>query len=145
MRRSVALLGFLALSWSQVVALHCDMGTGAPHHPAAAEHPGAPHHPAAAHHPAASGHAATSMQHAAAIPADRHAADQAPMARHGQGHDRDHGCLMIMACGYSFVRHAQSVVLKRFPGTVVRAAFLASPIPVAAEPAVETPPPRLTA
>ena len=52
---------------------------------------------------------------------------------------------MIMACGYSFVRHAQSVVLNRFPGTVVRTAFLASPIPVAAEPAVETPPPRLIA
>ena len=52
---------------------------------------------------------------------------------------------MIMACGYSFVRHAQSVVTDRFPGTVVRAALLATPIPVNAELAVETPPPRLTA
>ncbi len=115
------------------------MGTGAPHPAAAAEHPAAPHHAAATEH------AATAMHHAASTPAGQHAADHAPLARHGQSHDRDHGCLMIMACGYSFVRHAQSVVLNRFPGTVVRAAFLANPIPVAAEPAVETPPPRLIA
>lgn len=125
MRRSVALLGLLALSWSQVVALHCDMGTGAP------EHAGAPQH-------------AAGMQHAA-TPADQQAPDHAPPARHGQDHGGDRGCLMIMACGYTFVRHAQSAVTDRFPGAAVRAVLLATPIPVTAEPAVDTPPPRLTA
>ena len=104
---------------------------------------GAPEHDAASAHAAASQHS-TGMQHAA-TPADHHASDHAPPARHGQDHGGDHGCLMIMACGYSFVRHAQSVVTDRFPGTVVRAALLATPIPVNAELAVETPPPRLTA
>ena len=103
------------------------MGTEAPHHPAATEH------------------AATAMQHAATTAVDHHASDHAPPARHGQDHGGDHGCLMIMACGYSFVRHAQSVVMDRLPGTVVRAVLLANPIPVAADLAVETPPPRLTA
>ncbi len=85
------------------------------------------------------------MQHAATTAVDHHAPDHAPPARHGQDHGGDHGCLMITACGYSFVRHAQSVVMDRFPWTVVRAAFLANPIPVAADLAVEVPPPRLTA
>lgn len=127
MHRSVAFLGFLALSWSQVVALHCDMGTGASQHPAEMQH------------------AATAMQHAAGTAADHHAQDHAPPARPDPDHGGDHGCLMIMACGYSFVRHAQSVVTDRFPGAVVRAALLATPMPVAADLAVETPPPRLTA
>lgn len=103
------------------------MGTEAPHHPAATEH------------------VVTAMHHAAGPPVDRHAPDHAPPARHGQDHGGDHGCLMIMACGYSFVRHAQSVVMDRLPGTVVRAVLLANPIPVAADLAVEVPPPRLTA
>lgn len=85
------------------------------------------------------------MQHTAGTPADRHVPDHAPPARHGQDHGSDHGCLMVMACGYCFVRHVQSVVLTRFPDTVVRTAFLANPIPVTADLAVETPPPRLTA
>ena len=84
------------------------------------------------------------MQHAA-VPADHHAPDHAPPVRHGQDHGGDHGCLMIMACGYSFVRHAQSAVTDRFPGAAVRAAFLVNPIPGAADLGVETPPPRLTA
>ena len=121
MRRSVAFLGILALSWFQIIALHCDMGTE--------------------HHPAGTEHAATAMQHAAGTPADRHAPDHAPPARHGP----DQGCLMIMACGYSIVRHPRSVVMDRLPGTVVRAVLLANPIPVAADLAAETPPPRLTA
>lgn len=108
------------MSWSQVVALHCDMGTGASQH-------------------------AEAMQHPATAAADAHTSDHAPLARHGRGHDGDPGCLMIMACGYSFVRHAQQAVTGRFPGTVVGAPFLANPIPVAAVLAVEAPPPRLTA
>ena len=90
-------------------------------------------------------HDSGAMQHAATTAADHDAPDHAPPAPHGQDHGGDLGCLMIMACGYSFVRHAKSVVMDRLPGTVVRAAFGANPIPVAAEPAVETPPPRLTA
>ena len=99
MHRSVALFAFLALSWSQVVALGCDMATGAGDRPAATA---SPHHAAA-------------MQHAATATADQHAPDQAPPVRHGQGHGGDHGCQMIMSCGYSFVRHAQSAVITRFP------------------------------
>lgn len=93
----------------------------------------------------ASPHHAAAMQHAAPAAADQHTPDPAPPARHGQGHGGDHGCLMIMSCGYSFVRHAQSAVMTRFPGIAVRVVFLADPIPVAAEMVVETPPPRLTA
>jgi len=129
MHRPVALFAFLALSWSQVVALRCDMATGAADHAAATA---SPHHAAA-------------MQHAATATADQHAPDQAPPVRHGQGHGGDHGCQMIMSCGYSFVRHAQSAVITRFPGIAVRVAFHTDPVPVPAELVVETPPPRLTA
>lgn len=132
MHRSVALVAFLALSWSQVVALGCDMAAGAGDRTPATAATASPHHPAA-------------MQHVATTAADQHKPDQAPPVRHGQGHGGDHGCQMIMSCGYSFVRHAQSAVITRFPGIAVRAAYLTDPVPVAAELVVETPPPRLTA
>ena len=106
MRRPVAFLAFLALSWSQLVALRCDMGAG--------------------------GHAGT---HHEAMSAEQEAG-------HGGGHGGNHGCLMILACGTASIRATRSVAMIRMPALFVRAEFLPSPIPAAADLAVETPPPR---
>lgn len=90
-------------------------------------------------------HRTATMQDAATANVHRHAPDQSPRAQHGQDHGGDHGCQMIMVCNYASVRHAQATVMSRSPAVFMRAAFLANPIPVAAELAVETPPPRLAA
>ncbi len=120
MRRTVALLGLLALSWSQFVALHCDMGTG----------------PSESH---ADVPAATQAQHGmAAGESSAHHDD------HRQ-HNKPGDCLMIMACGLVSVRPVQSAAMIRFPAIFVRTGFFPEAFPVAAELAVETPPPRLTA
>ena len=123
MRRTIALLGLLALSWSQVVALHCDMGSGPsePHADAVA---------ALAHHGMAGG--GSSAHHER-----RH--------DHDRRHDETSGCPMIMACGFVSIRPVQSATMIRFPAIFVRTGFSPLVIPVAAELAVETPPPRLAA
>ena len=134
MRRSVALLAFAALTSSQLVALRCDMG--APEHQAAAAHEAAPHDAAPAHAAAAHGEAAPAHE----------------TAGHGQsapGHEPPHHpdgdtCLMMMACGAASIRAVRTVAVARIPTPFVRADFLATTIPVAADLAVETPPPRLT-
>lgn len=134
MHRSVALVAFLALSWSQLVALRCDMGedTAA----------------AAADVPAPASHSATGADahHHAATPRSHHAAPagDAPAAPHPTSHGAPHGCLMIMACGVASPRPARPAAMIRIPAVLVRAAFPAPPVAVAAEPAVETPPPRHT-
>ena len=114
MRRSVAFLAFAALTSPQSVALGCDMG--APEHQAAAGHGEA----APAHDP----------PHHGDHPAPHHA-------------DRD-TCQMMMACGAASIRAVRTVAVARIPTPFVRADFLATTIPVAADLAVETPPPRLT-
>ena len=129
MHRSAAVVAFLGLSWSQLVALHCDMGNGVA---------GATDGAAPTHHAAPMPHTATENAHG-------HAPDSSPLAQHGQGHGGDHGCQMIMACNYASVRHAQSAPMMRFPAIFLRAVFLPHPIPVAAPLTVETPPPRLAA
>ncbi|MXX54497.1 MAG: hypothetical protein F4205_06120 [Gemmatimonadetes bacterium] len=119
MRRTVALIAFVAISWSQLVALRCDMGTDAPdggHHATAAPPPG-PHD---AHHPP----------------------DGSPMTPHGQHHGDSEGCLMIPACGASSVRPARAVAVMRLPAVFEGAGSYFSTIPVAADLAVEPPPPR---
>ena len=121
MRRPVAFLAFLALSWSQLVALRCDMGAGGhagTHHEAMSAELAAAHHTPAA---------------AAPVPQE---------AGHGGGHGANHGCLMILACGTASIRATRSVAMIRMPALFVRAEFLPSPIPAAADLAVETPPPR---
>jgi len=133
MKRSVALVAFLGLSWSQLVALRCDMGNGVSEANAWA----APtHHTAPTHQAEPTRHGATANLHG-------HAPDSAPLTQQGQRHGGDHGCLMIMACNYASVRHAQVAKMMRFPAIFLRAVFLPNPIPVAAPLAVETPPPRL--
>ena len=135
MHRSAAFVAFLALSWSQLVALRCDMGAGpsttgthvstpasqapAGHAMTGTDDHNPPHHPATASTPAAP------------TPATPH-------------HAPSHGCLMIMACSIASVRQARPAAMIRIPTVFVRAAFLAQPIPVAADLAVETPPPRHT-
>lgn len=52
---------------------------------------------------------------------------------------------MIMACGFVSIRPVQSATMIRFPAIFVRTGFSPLVIPVAAELAVETPPPRLAA
>lgn len=139
MNRPAALVALLALSWSQLVALHCDMGSGARGGVAVS---------APASHAEAVGRGATTDAHqhgGEETPADQHGAAQHGSPQHGQPHGGDHSCLMIMACGYASVRNAPSAAMTRFPAISFRSAFLANPTPVTADRAVETPPPRLTA
>lgn len=88
-------------------------------------------------------HHTVTMQHTATANARQRTPDQLPRPQHGQDHGGDHGCQMIMACNYASVRQARATVMTSFPAIFLRTAFLANPIPVAAELAVETPPPRL--
>ena len=68
-----------------------------------------------------------------------------PLATPGQHHGDSQGCLMILACGASSVRTAQTVAMTGLPAAFERADFFANPIPVAADLAVESPPPRQAA
>ena len=139
MNRPAALVALLALSWSQLVALHCDMGSGVRGGVAVS---------APASHAGAVGRAATTDAHqhgGEEAPAAQHGAAEHGSAQHGQSHGGDHSCLMIMACGYASVRNAPSASMTRFPAISFRSAFLANPTPVTADRAVETPPPRLNA
>ena len=134
MRRPVAFLAFLALSWSQLVALRCDMGAGG--------HAGTHHQAMSAELAAArpaSGHHASTPAHQAPADEDAHVPRG---AGHGGGQGANHGCLMILACGTASIRATRSVAMIRVPALFVRAEFLANPIPAAADLAVETPPPR---
>lgn len=119
MRRSVASLAFLVLSWSQLVALQCDMDATAP------------------------GHHDEGMPLAASTVAQHHMpADEGPPAPHRQGHGGSAGCLMILACSTASVRPARAVSMIRFPAVFVQARFAGDLVPVAADLAVEPPPPR---
>ena len=106
MSRPVAFVAFVALLWSHVAGLHCDMGGSTV--------------------AMAAGHADVAT-HAGTTPAD-----------HGGGH----GCRMIMACSIASPRPAHPATMIRIPTVLVRAAFATPPTPVAADLAVETPPPR---
>lgn len=129
MRRSVAILAFAALTSSQLVALRCDMG--APAHPGAAVDEAASAHEAVGHE---AGRAARAAAHQTAPHHDH------PAPHHA---DRD-ACLMMMACGTASIRAVRTVAVARISTPFVRAASFAPAIPVAADLAVETPPPRLT-
>ncbi len=77
---------------------------------------------------------------------DQHLApEESPAATPGQHHGDSQGCLMILACGASSVRTAQVVAMTHLPAAFERADFFANPIPVAADLAVESPPPRQAA
>ncbi len=71
-------------------------------------------------------------------------AAEAPPTPHPPDHGGSHGCLMIMACSIASPRPASPPAMIRIPTVLVRAAFPTPPIPVAADVAVETPPPRHT-
>ena len=92
---------------------------------------GASAHQAAGVHEAAA-HAAAPM-HGEAVP-------DHPTPHHG---DRD-TCQMMMACGAASIRAVRTVAVTHTPTPFVRAASLTAAIPVAADLAVETPPPRHT-
>lgn len=116
MHRTVALLGLVALSGSQGIALHCDMGSGSEHH--------------------------------ADAPAKTRAQHQMPGQPSPPPHDQGHAagdCLMIMTCGSVSIRPVRSAAMVRFPAVLVQTGFSPPAIPVAADLAVETPPPRLAA
>lgn len=129
MRRSVAFSALLVLSWSHVAGLRCDMGATAQNATAgsahASAHPPAPRRPAPSH--------AYDLARAAETPSP-----------HPASHGAPHGCLMIMACSIASPRPASAAAMIRIPAVLVRTAFPAPPVPVAADLAVETPPPRLT-
>lgn len=122
MIRPVAFFAFLALSWSHVAGLRCDMGASA-----------APVDEGQSGAVASHGHHTTP-------------ATEAPPTHHPAttGHDGSHGCLMIMACSVASPRPARTDAMIRIPAVIVRAAFPAPPILVATDLAVETPPPRHT-
>ncbi len=130
MRRTVAILAFATLTSSQLVALRCDMGAPARHaaavDEAASAHDAAGHETGRAHEAAAHQTASRHGDHPAPHPADRDA------------------CLMMMACGTASIRAVRTVAVARISAPFVRAASSAPAIPVAADLAVETPPPRLT-
>ena len=117
MSRSIAFVAFLAISWSHVAGLRCEMGTGAVAMDA--------------------GHAAASASHG-------HHPTPTPSTPHPADHDSNHGCLMIMACSIASPRPARPAAMLRIPTVLVQAAFPTPPTPVAADLAVETPPPRRT-
>lgn len=125
MHRSLALVAFLALSWSHLAGLRCDMGVGAlAMGEGRADATGDAGTPSHGHHPNPT---------AATLPTP-----------HPTDHGSDHGCLMIMACGFASVRQARPATMIRIPAVFFTAAFPTPPIPVAADLAVETPPPRHT-
>ena len=123
MRRTVAIVALVALSWSQLVALRCDMETGA--------HGGADH--------------AGAMRPLSGVHDTHHRPDGAPATPHGERHGDADGCLMILACGASSVRPARTVAMARIPAVFECAGFFSNPIPAAADLAVESPPPRQAA
>ena len=123
MRHTVAVIALAGLSWSQLVAVRCDMGPGMPSEGDQAA--------ASAPHPSA---------HDMPRPADR----PAPTP-HGHHHGDGESCPMMLACGISAVRPTRTVPVVRTPPTFAGAAFFANPIPVAADLTVEPPPPRQAA
>ena len=137
MSRPVAFVAILALLWSHVAGLRCDMGGSAvamaAGHADVATHTGT----------TPGGHFTT---HAAEASPIHHAPPptDAPPSPHPTNHGAPHGCLMIMACSIASPRPAHPAAMIRIPTVLVRAAFPAPPIPVAADLAVETPPPRHT-
>ncbi|MDE2877168.1 MAG: hypothetical protein OXQ93_17135 [Gemmatimonadota bacterium] len=148
MSRPVAFVAFLALSWSHVAGLRCDMGevgvgmaSGHGGHSAVkaspVQGPGA-HQEAATHHPQSRAAADDARMRHGVTAADTGSPPPAP------DHGPPHGCLMIMACSIASLRPAHPAAMIRIPTVLVRAAFPAPPIPVAADLAVETPPPRHT-
>ena len=152
MRRSVAFLVFAAMTSSQLVALRCDMGASthravaalqadadkpAPAHRTGATH-GSGAHRTAPHVPASTHGTATHGQAAPAHHPSPH--PDHPTPHHG---DRD-ACQMMMPCGAASIRAVRTVAVARISTPFVRAASFAAAIPVAADLAVETPPPRLT-
>lgn len=141
MRRLVALLTLAALSWSHLVAFRCDMG--------AATDPAAHHESgfASAHHAAVAHHAASAAR-SSATHADPSAGDSPGPGHGGRSGHGDHGdaagCVMALSCGAASAFAAQSAGITRLPALFVLPDFRTAPIPLAAAPAVETPPPRRT-
>ncbi|MDE0358234.1 MAG: hypothetical protein OXN92_10970 [Gammaproteobacteria bacterium] len=140
MRRTVAVFALAALSWSQLVALRCDMGASAPMFDAA------PRTFASVHAAGDLDRHASGPTHQPAPPPTGHdhvRAEGTPAPPHGERHGDAGGCLMILAaCGAASARTVQTAILVRFPAVSVRANLDISPIPVAVSMGVETPPPR---
>ena len=140
MRRTAAVFALAALSWSQLVALRCDMGAPVPMLEAGA-------------HTFASVHAAGDLDRHASGPTHQPAppptghdhvrAEGTPAPPDREHHGDGGGCLMILAaCGAASARTVQATNLVRFPAVSVRANLDIAPIPVAVSMGVETPPPR---
>ena len=92
-----------------------------------------------AHHAAPAAHLAPTAQSHHHSPAD-----EAPPAPRDQRHGGNHDCLMMLGCGVASIRSARLTAIVRMPIPFVRAGLVANPIPVAADLAVEPPPPRQT-
>jgi len=118
MRRAVAVFALATLSWSQLVALSCDMGAPAP---------------------------MLDARQSVPIPAGHHhlSTEETPTAPHGEHRGEGGGCLMILAaCSAASARPEQTANLVRLPAVSVQANLYIAPIPVAVAMGVETPPPR---
>ena len=140
MRRTVAVFALAALSWSQLVALRCDMGAPVPMLEAG------PRTFASAHAGGDPDRHASDRTHQPPPPPTGHdhlPTEEPPAAPHGEHHGAGGGCLMILAsCGAASARTVQATILARFPAVSVRANLDIAPIPVAVSVGVETPPPR---
>lgn len=123
MRHTVAVVALAGLSWSQLVAVRCDMGAGVP---------------------SEADQAAASAPHSGAH-GTPHPTDHPVPTPHGHHHGDGESCPMIMACGISAVRPTGTVPVERIPAIFAGAAFLANPTPIAADLTVEPPPPRQAA
>ena len=122
MRHTAAVIALVGLSWSQLVAVRCDMGTGAP---------------------GEAGQAAGSALHSGAHHTQH--LTGGPPAPHGPHHSDGETCLMTLACGISAVRPTRTVPVVRIPAIFAGAAFFAIPTPVAPDLTVEPTPPRQAA
>lgn len=152
MRRTAAVFALAALTWSQLVALRCDMGApvpmldAAPRTFAAAHAGGDPTHRSSVPDPHVSGPGHHGPAHQPGPPPAGHDhlfTEGTPATPHGEHRGEGGGCLMILAgCGAASARPAQTTNLVRLPAVSVQANLYIAPIPVAVAMGVETPPPR---
>ena len=152
MRRTVAVFALAASSWSQLVALRCDMGASvptldaAPRTLASAPPAGDPAYPSGHSAPHARGPAHHESPRRPAPPPTGHdhlLTGETPAAPQGEHHGEGGGCLMILAaCSAASATTVRTPILVRLAAVSVQANLFIAPIPVTVAVGVETPPPR---
>ena len=122
MHRLVALLAFLALSWSHVAAVRCATGGSMARGPAEAA---MTHHEAAPHdHPAS------------------HAAGGESSHSHRQEDPGHGGCAMMLACAVTSGEPLRPADVRSFPGVAFHGGPFVQQTPAVVATSVDPPPPR---